>query len=104
MRTAVAASSFPSLECDEEGGEWWRACMAPRIIWSDRLRPPRPFRPLVVAALQNHHHIYIVVIKHSNVDPDLHRSALGETFWIRIRLEKADSDPGGKNYRKCAKK
>jgi hypothetical protein len=56
MSTAVAASSLPSLECEEEGGEWWRACAAPRIIWSDRVRgaplSPRPASPLVVAALQ----------------------------------------------------
>ena len=54
MRTAVAASSLPSLECEEEGGELWRACAAPRIIWSDRVRAlsPRPASPLVVAALQ----------------------------------------------------
>ena len=28
---------------------------------------------------------------------DMHGSALWKTSWIRIRMEKADPDPGGKN-------
>ena len=32
----------------------------------------------------------------SDADPDLHASALYETFWIRIRLKNADPDSGGK--------
>jgi hypothetical protein len=54
MRTAVAASSLPSLECEDEGGEFCLACMAPRMIWSERvmlLLLRLLLIPLVVAAL-----------------------------------------------------
>ena len=37
MITAMAASSLPSLEADEEGGLFFLALRAPCIIWSLRV-------------------------------------------------------------------
>ena len=36
MMTAMAASSFPSLEAEDDCGDWFLAFLAPAMMWSER--------------------------------------------------------------------
>jgi len=47
MMTAMAASSLPSLEAEEEGGLFFLALRAPCMIWSLKVMFPE-FVPLVL--------------------------------------------------------